>query len=240
MRLKILKIEPTDGVCKEIGFLIHDIDAFPTFFKRDDVINIGPGKLDIEVIPEIIKSDEDMKSINLNIRKCYFDGEKSLKFFNKYSQKNCIIECLTNYTLNICNCSDPSQPFVTENFCRRKFLEPNEYCPFQSVLKFHSDESEENSCGCIPTCDSVNYHVKYFYKFASYGDKVEINVRLNSEDAVLFRRYQQFTFSDVVSYVGGLLGLLAGISMLSILEFFYFFIIRALVDIYRSFKGNSN
>ena len=103
--------------------MIHDIDAMPTFFRRDEIMSIAPGQLNIEVIPEIVKSDESMKKINFNVRKCYFDGEKSLKYFNKYSQKNCIIECLTNFTLTICNCSDPSQPFEAENFCHKNYLQ---------------------------------------------------------------------------------------------------------------------
>ena len=230
IKFQKFKLDYTDAVCKEIGLLIHDIDAMPTFFKRDDFINIASGELDVEVIPEIIKSDDDMKSINSSIRKCYFEGEKYLKFFNTYSERNCIIECLTNFTLNMCNCSDPSQPFVEQNFCRR---DNNAYCPSQAVLKFHTEDIEDKICGCIPTCDSISYRVKFFYKFASDNDEVEINVRLNSEDAILFRRYQLFTFTDIVSYVGGLLGLLAGISVLSIVEIFYFFIIRVLVDAHR-------
>jgi len=58
------------------------------------------------------------------------------------------------------------------------------------------------------------------------------------DDIVLFRRYQQFTFSDVVSYVGGLLGVFAGISMLSIVEFFYFFTIRLGVNLWRILRGS--
>ncbi|CAG9808827.1 unnamed protein product [Chironomus riparius] len=233
MKLKSHKLNSTEGLCKLMGLLIHDIDALPTFFKRDDIMSIAPGRLDVEVIPEIIKTDIDMKKIDSSVRKCYFDGEKSLKYFNKYSQKNCIIECLTNFTLSMCNCTDPSQPFEIENFCHQDFYDHNIYCPSQAVQKFESQENVENSCECIPTCDSITYHVKYSYKFAKDDDEIEINLRLNSEDAILFRRYQLFTFSDVVSYVGGLLGLLAGISMLSIVEFFYYFFIRVLIDIYR-------
>ncbi|KAL7019583.1 hypothetical protein ACKWTF_011170 [Chironomus riparius] len=233
MIFKKFKIDKSEAVCKEIGILIHGIDEVPTFFKREDVINIAPGQLDIEATPEIVQSDKDIQKVNFNIRKCYFEGEKSLKYFNKYSEKNCIVECLTNFTLKMCNCTDPSQPFEKENYCLQNQHDRSKYCPSRALFKFHSDENSEENCGCIPTCDSVTFHVKYFYKFASKSNEVEINVRLNSEDAILFRRYQLYTFSDVVSYVGGLLGLLAGISMLSIVEFFYFFVIRLLVDIHR-------
>jgi Amiloride-sensitive sodium channel len=47
------------------------------------------------------------------------------------------------------------------------------------------------------------------------------------------RRFRQFTFVDFLSYVGGLLGLFAGISALSFFEVFYFFIPRAITDVMR-------
>ncbi|KAL7036627.1 hypothetical protein ACKWTF_008881 [Chironomus riparius] len=46
-------------------------------------------------------------------------------------------------------------------------------------------------------------------------------------------RYQQFKIVDFLSYVGGILGLFAGISVLSIVEFFYFFTLRLMSDLCR-------
>jgi amiloride-sensitive sodium channel len=50
---------------------------------------------DIKVQAEIIKSDPDMKKLDLSIRKCYFDNERKLKFFKIYTQKNCEQECVS-------------------------------------------------------------------------------------------------------------------------------------------------
>jgi amiloride-sensitive sodium channel len=74
--------------------------------------------------------------------------------------------------------------------------------------------------------------VKYFSR-QNENNESTINVRMNMDDMIVYRRYQQFTSSDVVSYVGGILGLFAGISMLSIVEFFYFFTIRLSTDLWR-------
>ena len=46
-------------------------------------------------------------------------------------------------------------------------------------------------------------------------------------------RYQQFTVVDFLAYVGGILGLFAGISALSVVEFLYFFTLRLVSDLWR-------
>lgn len=38
-------------------------------------------------------------------RRCYFETERQLKFFKRYSKTNCEVECLTNKTIDTCGCS---------------------------------------------------------------------------------------------------------------------------------------
>lgn len=38
-------------------------------------------------------------------RQCYFNDERYLRYFRSYSQSNCQVECLTNYTINKCGCA---------------------------------------------------------------------------------------------------------------------------------------
>lgn len=38
-------------------------------------------------------------------RRCYFESERQLKFFKRYSKINCEVECLTNKTIEVCGCS---------------------------------------------------------------------------------------------------------------------------------------
>jgi amiloride-sensitive sodium channel len=190
----------------------------------------------IEAIPKITKTDKILKKLSPNDRGCFFKGEKLLKYFKIYSVKNCITECLSNYSLQFHNCFDDIWlPNENENYCYK--INQSNYNEYFYVKFFDLDIPSSPNCSCLPTCDSVTYHIKYFYKFSTESDEISINVRVNTEDAILFRRYQQFTFSDVVSYVGGLLGLFAGISMLSIVEIFYFFIIRVAVDVWRRLRG---
>lgn len=39
-----------------------------------------------------------------NIRHCYYQNERTLKFFNIYTINNCDIECRANHSLKMCGC----------------------------------------------------------------------------------------------------------------------------------------
>jgi amiloride-sensitive sodium channel len=232
---------PTDGryQCLMQSFLIHDPDYLPTFSWRYSFVNFAYGShTDVIVTPEIIRT-EGLEHLNPSQRECYFDGEKSLKFFRKYSQRNCEVECIANITMDRCGCVDLTHPFQYSDHLCLNISRVVGYCflHLQHDLYEYEDFSPERNCSCLPLCNSISYNIKYYTKHESGGNETTINVRMNMDDIVLFRRYQQFTFSDVVSYVGGLLGLFAGISMLSIVEFFYFFTIRLAVDLWRILRG---
>lgn len=55
-------------------------------------------------------------------------------------------------------------------------------------------------------------------------------IKFKENEFTPLRRFQQFTFIDFLSYIGGLLGLFAGISVLSFFEIFYFCVPRLLYD----------
>lgn len=186
----------------------------------------------------MIKTDDDLKTLPPDIRECYFEREKELKYFRNYTQKNCEIECFMNLTMAECGCVDLYQPFQSiDDVClsvNKTFLD---YCPNRVIsdLQLSEEFSIERNCSCLPMCNSLSYDVKYFVEYLSLNgsNETSITVRMNMDGIGLYRRYQQFSLSDVVSFVGGLLGLFAGISMLSIVEFFYFFTIRIGFDLWK-------
>ncbi|KAL7013163.1 hypothetical protein ACKWTF_015225 [Chironomus riparius] len=222
--------------CVKQTFMVHQSDDLPTFSPRKEFTSFDYGTtVDVRIRTKITKTDEMLRDLDPAERECYFEGEKSLKYFKKYSQKNCELECLTNITKKTCRCVDIDHPFKTKDeLCLNisRFAN-NCYLRLQHNLYEFEGFSPEQNCSCLPLCNSISYNIKYYTKHESGGNETTINVRMNMDDIVLFRRYQQFTFSDIVSYVGGLLGLFAGISMLSIVEFFYFFTIRLGVNMWR-------
>lgn len=98
------------------SYLIHEPDYLPTFSSRNEFINFEYASVvDILVKPEIIKTDDYLRKVKPEDRECYLEGEKSLKHFKKYSQKNCETECLTALTVQRCECVDINQPYKNVN-----------------------------------------------------------------------------------------------------------------------------
>lgn len=58
----------------------------------------------VEILPKIQKSNANLVNIPLEKRLCLFQNERFLRFYRTYTQRNCQLECQTNFTLNQCNC----------------------------------------------------------------------------------------------------------------------------------------
>ncbi|KAG5671103.1 hypothetical protein PVAND_001317 [Polypedilum vanderplanki] len=187
---------------------------------------------------EITRTDENLKALTSIERDCYFEKEKKLKYFKLYTQENCVMECIFEYLIDKCKCIHPNHIYGPKHasieFCQWREvdciqLEQDRY--FQKYGKL----LEEN-CTCLSTCDSLIYHIRK-YPTNDENNLIVINVYKNTDQLILYRRFQLFTFSDTVSYVGGLLGLFAGISMFSIIEIFYFFTVRVFFDMIRLIRN---
>jgi amiloride-sensitive sodium channel len=63
--------------------------------------------------------------------------------------------------------------------------------------------------------------------------------RYKDGDHFAMIRYRPFKMSDFLAYVGGILGMFAGISVLSVVEMIYFFTIRVACDIVMKMRPNS-
>jgi amiloride-sensitive sodium channel len=99
------------------------------------------------------------------------------------------------------------------------------------------DEESQKMCNCLQPCNLINYHFEIVgiklpgdYVNQKYAD---IKMGFKDNEFITLQRVRQFTVFDFMSYIGGLLGLYAGISVLSFFEFFYFFTLRLVCEIFR-------
>ncbi|CAG9859505.1 unnamed protein product [Phyllotreta striolata] len=132
------------------------------------------------VRPELTTTDPDIEIYNPSRRECYFPDEKELKFFKLYTARNCALECLTNYTLNICGCVNFYMPRdnATEmcgigkancmkdaqfNFelaaLRMKIHQNNQSNISPSEMKNFLYDYQQG-CNCMPTCTDLTYNVE--------------------------------------------------------------------------------
>lgn len=134
------------------------------------------------VRPTYIETDETLKNYNVKLRRCYFENERKLKYFKRYTRTNCQIECASNYTLKECKCIHHSMPRMNnEKVCDYEKLECYEQARrdimYDSMKKnlessSHYDEHGGIGCDCLPSCTSLRYEgeishdeLRYFGKF---------------------------------------------------------------------------
>ena len=83
-------------------------------------------------------------------------------------------------------------------------------------------------CNCLPTCSSVEYFINTYQERipGNDGNVSSFSIYFADDEFIVFRRSASFGAVSLLSNVGGLLGLFLGISVLSIVELFYYFVIR--------------
>ncbi|XP_063708979.1 pickpocket protein 28-like [Culicoides brevitarsis] len=198
----------------------------------DDAIELKMGEFKrtkFLITPVVIKTDDSLKyALTPEERGCYFPDERYLRFFRRYSWKNCEFECLTNGTIKEWNCTAYWMP-------QSKKIKP---CSLHNYVWGWVDSSKKYKCNCLPDCNSVKYHVKktgvdnikevydrkiyrsYLYEFSD--EVMDVEVSFEDSNFLAMRRHLSYSFADFLSQIGGILGCFLGISIFSLIELVYF------------------
>ncbi|KOB71642.1 putative amiloride-sensitive sodium channel, partial [Operophtera brumata] len=97
-----------------------------------------------------------------DVRQCYFQSDRYLRYFKNYTTKNCKAECLSNYTQEHCGCVGFYMPHDNSSlFCAESKLD----CMRQAFDKMVRKEQRlklgldfpVSGCRCLPACNSVEY-----------------------------------------------------------------------------------
>lgn len=230
-------------MCRVWSLKIHSLFDLPSSYDDIEMCEFQYGyDLEIVVTPEIIVTDPALRSVEPSKRNCYFDGEKKLKFFKVYSRRNCEMECEAEYYLK--NEDLECVPFymVRDNSTR---VCDHRHEAFQRFDKFYFDRDEDavrSVCGCLERCDLIDYSFEIFgLSRNDYNESLDwvrapidmtVTVRFNEDDVIPMRRYQKWTFVEFLAQSGGLMGLFAGISALSVIEVVYFFTLRLVSSLF--------
>lgn len=96
---------------KALGFRValHMPEEIPRTLS--DFSNI-PLQHDVTLLvkPKVITISDGLRSYAPHTRGCYLKYERQLRFFKMYSQKNCELECLANFTKSECGCVHFAMP----------------------------------------------------------------------------------------------------------------------------------
>ncbi|XP_055321187.1 pickpocket protein 28-like isoform X2 [Sitodiplosis mosellana] len=122
--------EDIDHVCGGAiqGFKLtfHPPHEGPQISKR--YYHVSPGRTMLFTIsPNLILTSPDVRKYSPQVRGCFFDSERRLRFYKMYTQRNCEMECLSNFTLAQCGCVEFSMPpdYDLVSFYSKSSYQPN-------------------------------------------------------------------------------------------------------------------
>lgn len=76
----------------------------------------------ISIKPLLTKTSKHLRNYKPSERQCFFNFERRLHFYRLYTEHNCVAECLTNYTLQECQCAKFSMPSEYSSFIMVEFF----------------------------------------------------------------------------------------------------------------------
>lgn len=97
------------GAVQGFKLTFHPPNEPPQVLKR--YFQISPGKTaQFSIMPRLIITSSSVQKYDPDERLCFFGHERRLRFYKHYTQRNCEVECLTNFTLASCGCVQFSMP----------------------------------------------------------------------------------------------------------------------------------
>ncbi|XP_065087707.1 pickpocket protein 28-like [Ochlerotatus camptorhynchus] len=228
-------------------FAVHTPGEIPLTgdkFYRLNTLNA----LILMVTPRVVNTGNHLISLSPSRRRCFFNDERQLRFFKRYTESNCLMECISNYTLYKCQCVKFSMPRTA----RMKVCDASKIDCYHKVYQDMYNTKVSNSmagnpesrCNCLPACNSLEYDVEisqfpfHFHELAAALEIPTIDYK-RVDPAVMIvgfkdRHYlpmwrrELMGITDAVAKMGGFFALLVGASMLSLGELVYYSCIRPL------------
>ncbi|KFB52627.1 AGAP010967-PA-like protein [Anopheles sinensis] len=244
-----LKIDTSCVRGRGYKVLLHESNAYPDLAKRHIRLPVSHS-LTIAVKPNIMLTSPELTKYSAIKRQCYFEHERPLRYFRRYNQDNCELECLTNYTEKECGCVHFSMPHTNET---RVCTLPEAHCPSNARAHLFIRKQTKNTtedylqlCDCLPSCTSVRYDLqitqnandeeKDFRSSLLSEEELQANLlipvysvlQIYFQDThfIPAQRSELHGLVDFLANCGGLLGLFIGVSLLSIVELVYYVAVR--------------
>lgn len=172
-----IKLKIVNGIleetCKahENGFRIalHNPGEIPNISKEYTRVPIRQ-EVVVALTPRIFNTSEGLHDYSPEKRQCYLKDERYLRFFRIYTQRNCELECLSNYTAQRCGCVKFSMPRdnATGECNQTKCYKSAEVELTQKKYLNSSQGKPGEICNCLPLCESITYNADI-----SQGDFME-------------------------------------------------------------------
>ena len=162
-------------------------------------------------------------------------------FSEKYSQQSCIQSCFLREMFDNCGTViDRWQPFLTQEMQGRIRLNNSTSRCITHHLNHFFAYKIPAQCDCPAACDEVEFENKYLFTDKrpsslpkssaqdGYNLIVDLLVRFRSLEEVTSREIATYTFFDFLAEFGGIVGILVGMSIISVIELLVYFMLQVL------------
>ncbi|KAF5302732.1 hypothetical protein FQR65_LT08474 [Abscondita terminalis] len=218
----------------DVNVFVLSSEELPSYYDSNNIV--FDGKIEysrlneknlVYLSIEDTVNEPDVESLSPDVRQCRFPKENYLTTSKMYSYPACIMECLQKLHLQSCNCTHHLMPEA----------ERNRVCDWNGLLclsdKFDSLLEKAANCDCSSSCIESDVKMYGAIKFSNYttfknnGSTTLISLILRGPTIRYIRKVVN-GYLDLIVYMGGTAGLCVGASLLTIVEFFYFIIVRPL------------
>ncbi|PNF20288.1 hypothetical protein B7P43_G14391, partial [Cryptotermes secundus] len=191
-----------------------------------------------------------VKSFDRKQRGCLFSSELSLLFGDSYSYSDCLMNCRIRSIHTLCGCLPFYFPVrgrtrkcnLLDVPCLHKYREKwSTLRPTENIPGLGAEMQESISCEeCSPACSDTTYHVQTssahlsqtpylrsgFIENISLKNHSVFHLYFGSRNTLRLKQDVLYYWYDLLSNFGGICGLFVGFSLISIVEFVYFFTLR--------------
>ncbi|XP_071446778.1 sodium channel protein Nach-like [Hetaerina americana] len=174
-----------------------------------------------------VRNGEDVEDIEATVRRCKFPweaGEDSA--YDHYSYSACVVQCRVLHEKRECNCTPPLTPGSRpDEVCNMSGM----ICLSQIIGKLAVLKSEWNLikngiyCPCFPSCEEIEIDTIEEYATKAEGNARRFRMIMDRLPSERYLRNVVRGKLDLVVALGGTCGLFAGASLLSAVEFLYYF-----------------
>ncbi|XP_017046078.1 pickpocket protein 28 isoform X2 [Drosophila ficusphila] len=253
------------GPVQGFKVLLHAPDDVPQVSKQFVRIPMGKEVL-IAVKPSMITMSSGIAEYHPLRRQCFLSHERSLRFFKVYTESNCQLECLANFTLTKCGCVKFSMP---RNMDMPVCGEDKIYCydraerqllvrEFKRVRALNAAREDargvESACNCMPACTSLVYNTEIsqanfdleemllaegdteFLQEYPGSQMSRLSIYFKQSQFITSKRSELYGMTEFLANCGGIFGLFMGFSILSMVEMIYHFTLRLFTNLKRLVK----
>ncbi|XP_050424506.1 pickpocket protein 28-like isoform X2 [Adelges cooleyi] len=233
--------ESSKGCSRNSGFIayFHNPSDVPDYSHTSFAFSKGTHSF-VQFKTYLSVTDQTLASWTPENRGCYFSDERPLMLTKIYSKTNCYYECQINYTQNICGCTP--YYFISDLLpvCGLRM----EYCFVNASMLA---EGTTDICKCLPPCTQYDYSISYStvpkdfenaqhslpflnnYTDSNYANFASIEIHTYHDNMWPLGRAVKETAIKRWGELTAVISLCLGVSFITIIEFFYYAVLRPIV-----------